>query len=207
MDQPTTRPSLLLRLRDPGDERAWSEFAAIYAPLVYRLARHKGLQDADARDLTQEVFAAVVRAFESGAFEEGKGSFRGWLFRIARNLTVNFLVRQGRHPRGSGDSDLHDLLDAHAAPGAEDSALFDAEYKRQLLCWAIEEVRGEFTELTWRAFWQAGVEGRPAPEVARELQTTVGTVYHCKSRVMARLRAKVQEVEGEGGLPREPAPC
>jgi len=35
---PDTRASLLLRIRNPRDERAWVEFQAIYEPLVYRLA-------------------------------------------------------------------------------------------------------------------------------------------------------------------------
>jgi RNA polymerase sigma-70 factor (ECF subfamily) len=192
---PTTRPSLLLRLRDPHDERAWCEFAAIYAPLVHRLARCKGLQDADASDLTQEVFRAVVRAFESDSYDPARGSFRGWLFRIARNLVVNHLLRQSRQPQGTGNSDMQGLLEAQPAP--EDSALFDSEYRRQLLYWAAEQVRGEFTELTWQAFWQSGVEGQSASEVARSLGTTVGTVYHCKSRVMNRLRQKVEEVQGK----------
>jgi RNA polymerase sigma-70 factor (ECF subfamily) len=193
---PTTRPSLLVRLRDPRDERAWEEFLGIYAPLVHRLARRKGLQDADAADLTQEVFRAVATAIERGDYDPGRGSFRGWLFRIARNLVVNHLVRQARHPRGSGDTAVRDLLEAQPAPDDE-SALFEAEYRKQLLTWAAEQVQGEFSELTWQAFWQAGVEGKPAREVALALGTTVGTVYHCKSRVMARLRKRIEEVEEE----------
>jgi RNA polymerase sigma factor (sigma-70 family) len=195
---PTTRPSLLLRLRDPHDERAWREFTDVYAPLVYRLARRKGLQDADAADLTQDVFRAVVRAFDNGAYDPARGSFRGWLFRVARNLAVNHLLRQARQPRGSGDSSVRDLLEAQPALG-DDPAL-DAEYKRQLLYWAAEQVRGEFTELTWQAFWRTGVDGVAGAVVARELNTTVGAVYHCKSKVMARLKKKIEEVEGEDGL-------
>ena len=54
-DSPETRPSLLVRLRDPPDEQAWGEFVEIYEPLVYRLARRRGFQDADARELVQDV--------------------------------------------------------------------------------------------------------------------------------------------------------
>ena len=61
MDQsPATRQSLIVKLRDPADSGAWSEFVALYEPLIYRLARRKGLQDADAKDLCQEVFRAVA---------------------------------------------------------------------------------------------------------------------------------------------------
>jgi len=37
----------LVRLKVPRDERAWVEFVEIYEPLIYRLARRKGLQEAD----------------------------------------------------------------------------------------------------------------------------------------------------------------
>src|SRR6185503_5801592 len=109
---PTTRYSLLLRIQDPRNQAAWAEFVAIYEPLVYRLARRKGLQDADARDLCQDVFRAVARAIDRWEPDPERGSFRGWLFTIARNLCINFLTRRDRHPRGSGDSDVLAMLDA-----------------------------------------------------------------------------------------------
>ena len=101
-DSPSTRPSLLVRLRDPRDERAWAEFLEIYSPLVRRLALRKGLQEADAADLAQEVFRAVAAAIDRWDPDPARGSFRGWLFRIARNLIVNLLAAQQRHPRGTG---------------------------------------------------------------------------------------------------------
>ncbi len=194
-DTPKTRASLLLRLRGERDEAAWTEFMALYAPFVKRLARARGLQDADADDLVQEVFHAVAEAIERETYDSSRGSFRGWLFRIARNLTVNFLLRQSRQTRGSGDSGVNGLL--HTVPSPTESALIEAEYRRQLLYWAAEQVRDEFSALTWKAFWQAGVEGRPAAGVAAALGTTVGTIYHCKSRVMARLRKKIEELEAD----------
>jgi RNA polymerase sigma factor (sigma-70 family) len=197
MDQtPTTRPSLLIRLRDPGDEVAWDEFVAVYTPLIYRLARQRGLQDADAADLVQEVLRSVSLAISRWDPDPARGSFRGWLSRIARNLTVNFLTRQARQTRGTGDSDVRALLEAQTAPNDPESALFEAEYRHQLLDWAAERVRGEFPDATWQAFWRAGVEGRPAREVAHTLGLTVGTIYQYKSRVMARLRREIELFEG-----------
>jgi hypothetical protein len=50
---PDARPSLLVRLCDPKDDLAWTEFTAIYSPLIYRLACRKGFQEAGAEDLVQ----------------------------------------------------------------------------------------------------------------------------------------------------------
>src|SRR4051794_40220209 len=150
-ETPTTRPSLLVRLRNPTDERAWAEFVEIYGPLVRRLARRRGLQDADAADLVQEVFRAVAGAIERYDPDPAKGSFRGWLSTIARNLIVNLLNAQRRHPRGTGDSEVRQLLEEQPAPSAEESSRFDAEYRVRLLHWAAARVRDEFSETAWQA--------------------------------------------------------
>src|SRR5690242_16653292 len=109
-ETPATRPSLLIRLRDSHDQGAWAEFLEIYGPLVYRLARQKGLQHADADDLTQEVFRAVAAAIERWDPDPARGSFRGWLFRIARNQAIDFLADARRHARGSGDTGVELML-------------------------------------------------------------------------------------------------
>jgi RNA polymerase sigma-70 factor (ECF subfamily) len=196
-NEPSTRPSLLIRLRDLRDERAWSEFTEIYGPLVHRLARRRGLRVADAEDLVQEVFRAVARAIERYDPDPNRGSFRGWLSRIARNLIVNLLAAQRRHPHGTGDTDVQRLLEQCPDPGGEDSALFEAEYRSCSIAWAAERVRGAFSEAAWQAFWQTGVEGRPAKEVAEALGMTLGTVYQYKSRVAVRIRRELARLEAE----------
>jgi RNA polymerase sigma factor (sigma-70 family) len=194
-EPPTTRPSLLVRLRDPMDERAWGEFVEIYGPLIRQLARNRGLQEADAADLTQEVFRAVAGAIERYDPDPAKGSFRGWLSTIARNLIVNLLNAQRRHPRGTGDSEIQQLLEEQPAPDSEQSLIFDAEYRHRMLDWAARRVRDEFSETVWMAFWRTGVEGQSAEAAAHALGLSVGTVYQYKSRVVARLRREIESFE------------
>ncbi len=121
---PSTRPSLLVRLRDSKDERAWSEFVELYDPLIHQLAKRRGLQEADAQDLAQEVFRAVARAIERFQPDPALGSFRAWLFRIANNLIINLLAAQRRHPRGTGDSDVQRMIEDQPDQAGEESVLF-----------------------------------------------------------------------------------
>ena len=196
-EAPTTQPSLLIRLRDQGDERAWAEFTEIYGPLLNQLARRKGLQDADAQDLVQDVFRAVARAIEHFDPDPARGSFRGWLSRIAGNLIINLLAAQRRHPRGTGDTDMQRMLEEQPDLLAEESALFESEYRKRLLSWAAERVRGSFSWAMWQAFWRTAVEGQPVKDVAKSLGMSIGTVYQYKSRVVARIRRETEQFDDE----------
>jgi RNA polymerase sigma factor (sigma-70 family) len=194
-ESPGTRKSLIVKLRDPADPAAWSEFVALYEPLVYQLGRRKGLQDADALDLCQEVFHAVARSVDR--WDPARGSFRGWLSRIARNLLINLLSRRQYQLRGSGATSVQDLLEAQPAADPPATALFEAEYRRRLFRWAADEIRDEFTRTTWQAFWQTAVEGRPPNEVAVELRLSIGSVYVARSRVLSRLRRRIEQMGDE----------
>ncbi len=197
---PRTRPSLLVRLKAPGDEGAWVEFVDMYEPLIFRLARRRGLQEADAEDLTQDVLRAVAGAIARWEHDPARGSFRAWLYRITRNLIVNALAARSRRTAsyGAGGTDMVNLLEAQPAPEGEDSTLFDIEYRRQVFNRAAERVRPSVHETTWQAFWRSGVDGEDVPAVAASLGLTPGAVYVARSRVMARLRREIEQIEETG---------
>lgn len=197
MDEPPpTQASLILRLRDPADAGAWREFVSLYEPLVFNLACRKGLQDADARDLCQEVLLTVARAVHRWEPGPARGTFRGWLSRITRNLLVNFLTRQ-HQPRGSGATSVQELLEAQPSTDPLATAQFEAEYRRRVFRWAAEEIRGEFSSTTWQAFWQTAVVGSAPKEVASELGLSLGAVYIARSRILARLRQRIEKLGDE----------
>jgi RNA polymerase sigma factor (sigma-70 family) len=186
---PETRPSLLVRLRDGADADAWRLFVDLYGPLVYGLARKHGLQDADAADLTQDVFSSVAGAVRSLDYDPRRGSFRGWLYTVARNRLRDFQRR--KQARGSGDTDVQEFLEEHPAAPEPDPD-WDRDYERRVFAWAAEQVKVEFRENTWRAFWLTAVEGRSSEEAGRELGMSLGAVQVAKSRVLARLKETVR---------------
>lgn len=199
--EPTTRRSLVLRLRNLDDQTAWAEFVELYEPLIYRLARRKGLQDSDARDLCQEVFRAVASAIERWDPDPAKGRFRAWLFCIARNQALKSLAgnNNGRL-RGTGRTTVQELLEARPDEDPQAQAEFTREFRRRVFHWAAEQVRHEFTENTWQAFWRTGVDNRSVAAVAEELGLSAGAVYIARTRVLARLRECVERVTEDSGF-------
>jgi RNA polymerase sigma-70 factor (ECF subfamily) len=179
----TTSPSLLEQLQRPEEQAAWTRFVHLYSPLLFYWARKAGLQEPDAADLTQEIFAVLVRKLPEFRYDQA-GSFRGWLRTVALNRWRDFCRRRARVPERAD-------VDLDALPEPADT--FDEEeYRRRLLANALDLLRGEFGAATWKAFQEHGVAGRPAADVARELGLTIGAVYAARCRVLGRLRSYLQ---------------
>src|ERR1700722_9457419 len=88
-----TPASLLHRLRQPCDRRGWDQFVELYSPLLFSWARRVGLQDADAADLVQDVFAILVRKLPEFKYDPTRG-FRNWLRTLTLNKWREFLRRR-----------------------------------------------------------------------------------------------------------------
>src|SRR6202163_1730674 len=145
-ESPATRASLLVRLRDGGDVGAWQEFVRLYAPIIYGFARKRGLQDADAADLMQDVLRSVSSAVHRLEYDPVRGTFRGWLFTVTRNKVFNFLESRSRRVQGSGDSRMQKRLEQHA--DGDQPGEWEADYQRTLAAQAMERVQGEFQAAT-----------------------------------------------------------
>lgn len=194
-EAPATRQSLLLRLRDFQDEQAWSQFVEVYAPLIYAYVRKRGLQDADAADLTQICMRKVSDHIGRLDYTPGRDSFRGWLFTIVRNKLHDFHARPHHLWQGSGDTQIRSLLDNHPASENGDASEWEREYEQSLFMWAAEKVKPLVQPTTWQAFWQTAVEGRPGQEVAKNLGISLAAVYIAKSRVIVRLRDAIRALQ------------
>jgi RNA polymerase sigma-70 factor (ECF subfamily) len=192
---PSTHSSLLFRLRDSQDHQAWVQFVSLYEPVAYRLLRRHGLQDADARDIMQEMFLAVSRSIQRWDPARERGSFRGWLSRVARNLVINWLKKPDRRVTAVGGSEMLGMLAILPADAAAESAEFDIELRRAVFRQAAEKVRGECQPETWEAFWETGVVGTSVAEACQKLDMSAGAIRVAKCRVLARLRATVREME------------
>ena len=191
-DLPPTRQSLLIELGKRNDV-AWSEFLAVYEQAVIGYCVRRGLQEADARDVAQEVFAALHGRLESWEPDSGRGSFRAWLFRVARNISVDLISARARSAvDGIQAEQMLTNLVGIDGQDAQESTAFQLEWQRALFDWAAHQVRDEVRESTWAIFQMTAIDGKSAKAVAGELNLPVGSVYTAKCRVMARIKEHVQ---------------
>ncbi len=189
---PDTRISLLQRLHDRDDSTAWVEFCEIYERAIYRLALKYGLQDADAREVSQEVLLSVSRRIH--LFDvEGRGTFRAWLATIARHATIDQLRKNRRRP--TVDLPGESLL---VSPNSlDDSQRFDSEARREQFRWAAQQVQSACAPQTWQAFWKTAIEGQAPEAVAEQLQMSVGSVYVARCRALAKIKSLIEPFREE----------
>jgi RNA polymerase sigma-70 factor (ECF subfamily) len=176
-----TSPSLLVRIRDPHDNRAWELFVDLYTPVVYRFLISKGLQDADAVDLTQETLIEVARCIQQFEYRPETGRFRNWLATVVRRRLYKFWNQ--KRIEVPIENDL-----VHQGDDAQWLDFFQAE----LLKVGIERVRQQVEEKTWQVFSQTWIDDVPAEEVSRKLDLPIDLVYSAKARFLKRLESEIR---------------
>ncbi len=198
MAAPETRQSLLLRLHDPRDREAWDQFVDLYQHVVYQMAVRRGMQPADADDLTQQVLMSVSGAITRFEPDNAAARFRTWLQKIARNAIFNAMTRRPRDCAAGGSATL-DLLNEQIAPECQSEQL-ELEYRREVFLVAASKIQSEFQPHTWACFWETVVCNRTVDVVAQELGRNRGSVYTARCRVIARLREVVEQLDQRGEL-------
>jgi RNA polymerase sigma-70 factor (ECF subfamily) len=173
----------LLRSVQGDSPEGWRRLAELYAPVLRRWCRRAGLGDADADDVTQEVFLTLRRHLGSFRRDRGCGRFRAFLSSVTRTRIADHRRRRARQPPLLDADALALLQDQTLDAGAVDPEFRDLELRR-----ALDLVRGEVTAATWQAFWRTTVEGRPAEDAAAGLGLSAGAVRLARLRVLRRLR-------------------
>ena len=184
LDTPAT---LLHRLCDqpvPGD---WERFVKLFTPLLHSWATRFGVPDDFIEDLLQELFVLLIRKLPEFRHDPSR-SFRAWLWTVFRHSVIAWQKRQPVTGWG---------LDQLAELSAPDTAIAttEVEYRNYLLNRAVQIVQTDFPKTTWLIFQQVVIVGRPGVEVAREFGVTVNAVYLARSRVLARLREELADLD------------
>lgn len=194
-DADTTRLTFLMRLRDRADKLSWPEFHDRYGQLLYRYARSRGANHADAEDIVQEVEMQLFKAIQGFEYDARKGRFRAYLRSAVVHAMSRRADRQAKQPRAL-DPQHFDYVNAEAEASMD--ARWEREWQLHRLRWAMQSVAPHFEPNTLKAFELHVLAGKDAQETAAALGLSKASVYQARTRVLKRLKERLTELDPDG---------
>jgi RNA polymerase sigma factor (sigma-70 family) len=184
----TTRASLLLRVRNPSDNAAWSQFDEIYRPMLHRFGRTAGLNETDAEDVVQQCMISISEHIRSFDYDPSIGRFKGWL----RTL-VNNRIRSIRRARPINLAKTGDFQKAQEREPLPEDA-FEELWRQQHLRHALFQIRDEVEDSSFEAYRRYVMNGEPVSAVCEALHLNRNQLYAIKFRITRKLHARVKDL-------------
>lgn len=193
-----TSATLLMRLRDPGDDQAWESFYQRYAPLIVRFCLDSGCSEDQSLEVVQETLVYLMRRLVTFSYDRGRGKFRSYLLSVVQGRITDSFRRTRRASQLFADSvsqcEVDQVLDSGGeAPGGA----WDRHWEEMLLGLALERVRLRVHPRTWRSFDLYVLAGVDVDEVARKLGVKRNAVYQHRNRLIELLKQETAFLEKE----------
>jgi RNA polymerase sigma-70 factor (ECF subfamily) len=172
----------LVRQAIEGNQSAFTQLYNEHVDKIYRYIYFRVGSQADAEDLTQEVFIKALGAISS--YKWRGVHFSAWLFRIAHNQMVDHFRKQSKQKRAA--------LEEVVAVSPEDPvAMTDKKLEIEELSQALKKLPSAQREVVSLRF----IAGLPIAEVARTLGKSEGTVKALQFNAIVSLRKLLPEKE------------
>jgi RNA polymerase sigma factor (sigma-70 family) len=189
---PGSSTLLLLRLSIcPRDADAWDQFVQRYSGTIYKWCCRYRLQDADARDVTQNVFAALLRGLPK--YDRTRAPFRNWLYRIVENR-VRDCCNDPCHRQEKGTDDAWRLLTSEQARRDLQASL-NEEFDLELLQIAEMNVRLQVAPHSWDAYRLRCKERLSLSQTAAAIGIPAGHVSKYALRVRHMVTRQIARYE------------
>lgn len=171
-----------------GNERAIEALVRQYEPDVFRLALSIVGDSAEANEVTQETFLAMLRSLAS--YQERK-SFKAWLYTIALNQSRTHLRKRKTREKLRNTLSAIFRVESQKIPSPEDSAIRNEQEK---VLWDVLNDMDEMfrTVVVLRYFHEL-----PISEISEILSVNEGTIHSRLHAARERLRQALESVSGE----------
>jgi RNA polymerase sigma-70 factor, ECF subfamily len=148
---------------------------------------------AAAEDILQETFWRVWKSVDT--FQPQRGPFAGWLYRIARNLAIDFYRRSNVRPEGKPpESDSDSVLDQAADPDMDVAAQAQSELENTQIQTALRSLPGAQRQVIEMAYFY----GMTRQEIAEATGEALGTIHTRARLALQKLREELSKQEFEG---------
>ena len=198
-----TRQSLLLRLKDFGDQDGWREFFDTYWRLIYSFCLQARLSEQAAEEVVQETMITVAKQMPEFRYDRSKGGFRSWLLTVVSRRINDRRRQEARwsrviEPQHEPKSGEPPAIEEHPDPRRPDlDVLWAAEWEGHVIRQALDRVRSQVSEKQYLIYEMHVLQEVPIATVVANLQTSVAAVYVAKHRVGRLLRAQLAHLKRE----------
>ncbi|MGF1571709.1 MAG: RNA polymerase sigma factor [Sumerlaeia bacterium] len=140
---------LILRCKN-GDKAAYEELVKAYRVKLYWSVFQLLRNEEDARDISQEAFVKVYKALDRF---DSRRAFYPWLYRVARNLALDYIKKHGAHRKVSLEyliEDNHQHFDTNDCLHQKQESVREKIQREQLsskLAKGLEKLKPEFREV------------------------------------------------------------
>jgi RNA polymerase sigma-70 factor (ECF subfamily) len=166
----------ILRRDASAHEVLFDRHGAVVMGLAYKITGDRAL----AEEVVQETFWRLWSKADS--FQGNRGPFAGWLFRIARNLSIDAIRR--RNSQGIPTSEAEQIVEQVADPAADvaEAAWLGAQ-SRQIRA-AVAGLPPEQRAVIEMAYFR----GMTRQEIARSTGEPLGTIHTRARLALQKLR-------------------
>lgn len=164
-----------------GDDAAWDDLVRAHTRRVYGLCYRFTGRDAEAQDLTQEVFLRVFRSLRT--FRANEGAFVTWLARLTRNLLIDHYRRTRQDRVTDSIEEQLPVLEQNLGAGSRPDRALAGREASEVLQAALQKLSPDLRETVILRDLQE-MEYR---EIAMVLKIPEGTVKSRLNRGRAEL--------------------
>ena len=177
--------ALLARRAGAGEAEAFGALYDRYVDQVYRYVFYRVRNEAEAEDVTSDVFMRALRAIPK---YEPRQAFLAWLYRIARNAVIDRGRRQQARPQVSFEDALaHPMGDRTIDPNEGLLAGSDASVVRAAM--------HKLTPLQQEVIVLRYVEGLDTKTISKITGKRDGTIRGIEFRALKELRTLIPSRE------------
>lgn len=192
----STRSSVLRAVADTENKVAWNRFFDLYAGFVYSVARSRGLNDADADDVVQNVFADLARNLPTFRYDRAKGRFRSYLAGLVNWRVVDKMKSAKR------EADLKASYKEEVESAVKGDAAFEErEWQAAAMEEALRRMKPDVRPEHYAAFVASAVEGQDTEAVMKLYGLSRDNLYQIRMRLTEKLRETVAAVLAEMDSP------
>ncbi len=193
-----TRSSFLERLKNWSDQESWRRFTLDYGRVIRASAVKAGLRSDEADDVVQETLLSVARSIPGFIYDRSKGTFEGWVCRIAQLRVIDHLRR--RSTPGYETSPTSSRGGVAGAPAPSPVALstdpfstrWQELWRENALLAGMESLKRQTSPQHFQIFHMSVIDQIDDPDIARILGVSRAHVSVVRHRLARRLQKEIE---------------